>query len=274
MGAVLAPGPIRPTAHHPGRRHVSFSPSQLRAYCDCPERYFRKYIAHERMPAPFHRGTLRGSAVHKTLADAFRRRQAGELVDEVERPVAERFLPRASYQKAATADAWAADIDEVVKLAGAGLRAVPEQATILDVERSFAYVRSTRSRIPGAKLVGHVDLVIQHRDGIVEQIELKTGWAQPDPYQEVICRIGVCEAYNGLGMPVLSSTIQLSTGDEYALDGDRDVLVAVLDEIERTVVGIWEATEWPARENARCAFCEFATTLCSIRGEWGRSSRE
>jgi hypothetical protein len=161
----------------------------------------------------------------------------------------------------------------VLEWAEAGLRAVPEDAVVLEVERSFSHIRSTRSRIPGVALVGHVDLVIEHREGIVEHIEFKTGWAQPDPIQDVICRIGVCETFAKPGRPILSSIVQLTSGELFMLDGDRDELRRILPTIEQTVLDIWDAETWPARENPHCIFCEYATTLCSLRGAWSRRAR-
>src|SRR3954454_12716493 len=102
----MPPGPILPTTQRPGRRIVSFSPTQIRIYKDCPEQFYRRYIAHEVMPAAFSRGMLRGSAVHKCLADSFRRRQQGEIVEAIERPVAVRFLPRLTYQRSGAAGEW------------------------------------------------------------------------------------------------------------------------------------------------------------------------
>jgi hypothetical protein len=46
------------------------------------------------MPKGFSRGTLRGSATHKALAAAFRRRQQGELIERPAPADAERYLPR------------------------------------------------------------------------------------------------------------------------------------------------------------------------------------
>lgn len=269
----MAPGPIRPTPDRPGRRERVFAPTHLLVFQACPEQYYRRFIGRERMRQAFGRGTLRGSAVHKVLADAFRRRRQGELVDRAERSQAERYLPMAEYRRAAATGDWEADVAEVVRLAQAGLARIPNHARVLDVERSFRHMRSPDSAVPGVELVGHVDLVVEHRGGIVEHIEFKTGFAQPSDIQDVICRIGVCEAYGGFGKPILSTTLQLSTGDEFTLDGDRDVLRRTLGEIERTIRDIWGATTWPARVNDRCVFCTYRDTLCSIHGAWSAPNR-
>jgi hypothetical protein len=269
----MAPGPIPPTPSQPGRRHVTFSPTQLRVYRDCPERYYRQYIANEKIKAEFSQAVQRGSAVHKVLATVFNARQRGEQPDPELRPLAERFLPKHLYQQAgATAD-WVADVAIVLQLVARALDHVPASAQIIAVERSYSYVLGTDSAVHGATIVGKVDLVIRRPEQLLENIEFKTGWAQSDPFQEVICRIGVCEEYLHSGLPVLSTTLQLSSGDEIALDGDREVLRTVLGEIVETIQQIWSATTWNARENDRCAICNYRTSLCSIHGEWSRPNR-
>lgn len=269
----MAPGPIPATPHRPGRRFSSFSPTELRDYRACPERFYRKHVAQEKVPRAFNRAMLRGSAAHKVLARIFTARQDGELLDVDLRRLAEKFLPRALYQKAAQLDAWNGDVDLVVELARNGLAKVPDNARVIAVERSYGYVLGTTSRVAGAKIVGRVDLLIRHAENIYEHIEFKTGGARPDPFQEVICRIGVCAELNPQGLPVLSTTYQLSNGAEACLDGGREVLRAILGEIEETIRQIWNATEWPAREGDGCASCDFRETLCSRHGAWSRPNR-
>lgn len=269
----MAPGPIQPTPSRPGRRHLTFSPTQLRVYLDCPERYYRQYIANERVKAEFSRPVQRGSAVHKVLAAVFDARQSGITPDPELRPLAERFLSRQLYLQAAEGEAWSKDVAIVLHLVQRALEYVPVDATIVAVERSFDYMFSTRSPVNGATVVGKVDLLIRRPENVIEHLEFKTGWAQADPLQEVICRIGVCEAYLHAGLPIYSTTYQLSTGQLTTLSGDRDVLEPVYAEIVETIGRIWDATRWAARENPRCVTCNYRTTLCSILGEWSRPSR-
>src|SRR5215207_2400133 len=96
--------------------------------------------------------------------------------------------------------------------------------------------------VPGVTLVGKVNLVTRDQRGFIEHIEFKTGRALPDVFQQVICRIGACSEHNSAGLPVLSTTVQLSSGAEYELDNDRSVLRLTLTEIEQTVLQIWEST--------------------------------
>ncbi len=269
----MPPGPIPPTPHRPGLRRQTFSPTELRVFANCPEQYYRQYIGKEKVAAEFNRGTLRGSAVHKVLAHVFSARRDGEIIDDEIRPLAERFLPEHTYKKAGAHAEWPSDLESVVRLAGAGIARVNREATILEVETSFSHWRDTGSRVAGAQLVGKVDLVYRHPEGFIEQVEFKTGFAQPDPFQQVICRIGVREKYHSTDQPLLSTTVQLTSGEEFPLDGDRAVLRTVLTEIEEIIVRIWRAEEWPARENDRCHFCNFRTTLCSLKGEWSHPNR-
>jgi len=269
----MAPGPIPATPHRPGRRFTSFSPTELRAYRSCPEQFYRKHIAQEKIPRALNRAMLRGSAAHKVLARIFTARQDGEILEFDERALAEQFLPRFHYQKAAELDAWEGDIEQVLELVRTGLAKVPGSARIISVERSYDYVLGTSSRAAGARIVGKVDLLIRHAENVYEHIEFKTGGARPDPFQEIICRIGVCAELNPHGLPVLSTTYQLSTGAEACLDGGREVLRNILGEIEETIQQIWNATSWPAREGDGCAYCDFRETLCSLHGEWSRSNR-
>ena len=269
----MPPGPIPPTPHRPGRRHATFSPTQLRVFRDCPERYYRQYIGNEKVRAEFNPATLRGSAVHKVLARVFIARQDGEIIDDDLRSLAEQFLPRRLYQDAGMLGEWPSDIDEVLGLVEAVIARVAHDSTVLNVETSFMTICSTSSPVAGVTLVGKVDLLIRDNRGFLEQIEFKTGGAQPDPYQEVICRMGVCAEHNASGLPVLSTTVQLSTGAEYPLDSDRRLLTLVLTEIEETILQVWSAMEWPAQENDRCRFCNYRTTLCSRFGEWSHHNR-
>lgn len=269
----MAPGPIPPTPSQPGRRHISFSPTQLRVYRDCPERYYRQYIANEKIKAEFSRPVQRGSAVHKVLATVFNARQRGQQPDPELRPLAEQFLPKHLYEQAGASGEWGADLAIVLQLVARALDLIPVGAQVIAVERSFSYMLGTTSPVHGATIVGKVDLVIRHAEHILEHVEFKTGWAQPDAFQEVICRIGVCEEFLHAALPVLSTTLQLSTGEEITLDGDREILRSVLSEIEETIQQIWSGTTWAARENDRCAICNYRTTLCSIHGEWSRPNR-
>lgn len=269
----MAIGPISPTPAQPGAHHHTFSPTQLRVYKHCPERYYRQYIGRERIRTPFNRGTLRGSAVHKVIALHMNARASAEPVAQPLRTIAESYLPRGEYLKAAEIEQWSSDIEQVCSLADLGIRRIPETATVISVEKSFPYVMPTSTRIPGVTLVGKVDVLIRHSEGFLEHIEFKTGWAQPDPFQEVICRIGVCDVYEDRGEPILSTTYQLSTGSEFTLDGDRETLHTTLGEIQETVLEIWSATEWPARECDACVLCNYATSLCSLRGDWNRRTR-
>jgi hypothetical protein len=269
----MAIGPIPSTPDCPGRRHVTFSPTQLRVYRDCPERYFRQYIARERLPASFNRGTLRGSTTHKVIATCMNARANGESVTESLQALAERFLPRHVYEKAGAAADWQVDVEQARKLAAEALAKIPLNALVISVEKSYGYIMPTSSRIHGVELIGKVDLLLRHGDDCFEHIEFKTGWAQPDPYQEVICRIGICDVYDDLGLPILSTTMQLSSGAEFHLDGDREVLRVTLAEIEQTVLEIWSATDWQPRENARCAICNYAENLCSLKGGWARRTQ-
>jgi len=269
----MPPGPIPPTPHRPGRRHDTFSPTQLRVFRNCPEQYYRTYLGKERVPAEFSAATLRGSAVHKVLATVFQSRQDGDIVDHDLHALAERFLPIRLYRRAGMTSDWEPDVKTVVGLAMAGLRRVPDDAKVLSVEKSFSTVLSSRSPVAGTTLVGKVDLVILHRAGFIEQIEFKTGGALPDPLQEVICRMGVCGVYNASQVPVLSTTVQLSSGIDYPLDNDRDQLARVLGEIERTILEIWETTDWPAQENDRCRFCNYRVLLCSRFGDRSHPNR-
>jgi len=266
----MPPGPIPVTPHRPGRRFNSFSPTELRAYRTCPEQFYRRYIARELIRPEFNRALLRGSAVHKVLAKVLTARQDGEILDEDERTFAEQFLPRHLYHKAAALDAWAEDVDLVLEWVGNGLGKIPPSARVVSVEKSYRYVLPTSSAAAGATIVGKVDVMIRHAEHVYEHIEFKTGKARPDPFQEVICRIGVCAEYLAHGLPILSTTYQLSSGAEACLDGGREVLRTVLGDIEATILEIWNATTWIARENEGCAYCEFRTTLCGLHGEWMR----
>lgn len=268
----MPPGPIPPTPHRPGRRHTTFSPRQLQLYRACPERYYRTYIGNEKFHAAFNPGMLRGSAVHKVLARAFEARQDGEIIDDL-RPWATLFLPRSLYAKAGALEEWTTDLELVIALSKIGLARVPVNASIVSIERSFSTVLPTSSPVAGATLAGKVDLLVRHPGGPLEHIEFKTGSAGPDPYQEVICRIGVCSEHNVRGDELKSTTMQLTTGADYVIGGDRTQLVIVLAEIEETVAEIWGATRWPARENDRCQFCEYRDTVCSHFGEWSRPNR-
>jgi hypothetical protein len=270
----MAPGPIGPTPGRPGRRHNEFWPSQLRVFRDCPERYFRTYIARERVRPEFSRALQRGSAVHKALAAIYTGRKRGEPFPSDLQLIAARFLPRFLYERALLAEEWHDDLALVVQLVAAALDRIPAQVTVLQVEETVGYVLGTRSIAPGAELRAKVDLLVRHPEDVLEHIEFKTGAARPDPFQDVICRIGVVGKYRQAGLPILSTTMQLSTGEEFNLDGDRSVRDAVLPEIEGTIRAIWDATAWPARECDACRFCEYRTTLCSIHGEWGRRDQQ
>ncbi|MCC6791161.1 MAG: PD-(D/E)XK nuclease family protein [Thermomicrobiales bacterium] len=128
----MAPGPIGPTPSRPGRRHRDFSPSQLRLYRSCPERYYRRYISRERMPDEFSRALLRSSAVHKVLARVFTARRDGEA-DPAIRPLAEAFLPRHRYAKAAALDDWLGDVAHVEQLVANGLSKIATDARVIQV---------------------------------------------------------------------------------------------------------------------------------------------
>lgn len=269
----MAPGPIPITPHRPGSRHRIFSPTQLRNFSDCPERYYRQYIGHERMRAEFNRATLRGSAAHKVLARYFTARMDGEILVGDIRPLAERFLPSYLYRAAGVMQEWAGDVDIVLTLVKAGIARVPLNGMVIAVEKSFSSILSTKSPVAGAELVGKVDLLYRHPGGFLEQIEFKTGSALPDDYQEVICRMGVCGEYNKLGLPVLSTTVQLTSSAEYPVDGDRRKLRSVLGEIEHVIGEIWNATSWPAKENGRCVICNYRSTICSRFGDLSRPNR-
>jgi len=269
----MPPGPIPPTPYRPGLRRRTFSPTELRVFADCPERYYRQYIGKEKVRAEFSRATLRGSAVHKVLAHVFSARRDGEIIDDDLRFLAERFLPQHNYKKAGAFSEWPSDVDSVVRLAETGLARVHGEAAILEVETSFSHWRDTNSRVTGAELIGKVDLVYRHPEGFIEQIEFKTGFAQPDPFQQVICRIGVREKYYAADTPLFSTTVQLTSGEEFPLDGDRSVLRTVLTEIEEIILQIWNAETWPARDNDRCHFCNYRNTLCSLKGEWSQPNR-
>jgi hypothetical protein len=244
----------------------------LRLFRECPERYYRKYIARERMTAEFSRAMHRGSAVHKTLATIFNARRDHEP-DPAIRPLAEQFLPRHLYAKAAQFDEWPGDIAHVEHLVANALEKISPLATVLQVEEKVEYMLGTRTAAAGAMLIGKVDLLIRHPENILEHIEFKTGSAGPDLYQDVICRIGVVDKYGQAGLPIFSTTLQLSTGDEFTLDGDKSIRDSVYPEIVQTIRDIWDAETWIARENDSCRFCEYRTSLCSIHGEWSAPYR-
>lgn len=268
----MAPGPIGATPSRPGRRASEFWPTQLRLFRDCPERYYRRHIARERMTAAFSRPLQRGSAVHKTLAAIFNARR-DEEPDPSVRPLAERFLPRLLYEKAAQLDDWPDDLALVERLVERALAQITPRAAVVQVEETVDYLLGTRTRAPGALLVGKIDLLLKHEGAFLEHIEFKTGTTGSDPYQDVICRIGVVDRYGKTGLPVLSTTLHLSTGEEQTVDGDRALLAEVLPEIIETVRAIWDAETWPARENPTCRFCEYRATLCSLHGEWRAPER-
>lgn len=269
----MATGPIPHTPHRPGHRIEDFSPSALRAYLDCPERFYRTYISNERVGATFNRAIIRGSAVHKVLARIFNARKDGELLEMSIELLAEQMLPRWRYERAAAGSDWETDVKFVIPVVEAGLRRIPEHARIVTVETSVSHIRSTNSPVAGARLVGKVDLIIRHPEGMFEHFEFKTGGARRNELQDVICRIGVCEKHGIGDRPVLATVCQLATGEEWTLDGDKSVLRRVLSEIETAILEIWNATTWPARMNDRCGLCDYRTNLCSLQGDWSKPNR-
>ncbi|MCC6791162.1 MAG: PD-(D/E)XK nuclease family protein [Thermomicrobiales bacterium] len=135
------------------------------------------------------------------------------------------------------------------------------------------YLLGTRTSVPGARLVGKVDLLIRHPGNILEHIEFKTGSAGSDLYQDIICRIGVASMYGQPGLEIFTTTLQLSTDGEFSLETDRAIRDTALREIIPIIRELWDATAWPARENETCRFCEYRSTLCSLHGEWGAPNR-
>jgi len=165
-----------------------FSPTRIKAFTQCPERYLRRYHVGPRRREPFSRPLVRGNALHTVMATRARRHRDGTAPVSLDADVA-RALPRSLYPPD-EADGYDDDATTVQQQAAWGMTEFDRRyggATVLLIEENLPYQhRPGNGTAFGVET--RLDLLVLHEGGTIESADWKTGSFEIDTVQNLITR--------------------------------------------------------------------------------------
>jgi PD-(D/E)XK nuclease superfamily protein len=258
---------------------LTLSPTKLKTFTQCPERYLRRYHVGPKRPEPPSRALARGTAVHRLLADHARRASTTPLtMDDLDDSVVP-TLTAANYPPDADAfrDDDVAVIRRCLEWGIAEFDRRFADATVVAVEAPLDFtVRPPTGA--GIQFQTAPDLVVLHPDGVLEHVDDKTGRFALDETQNLVARLVVGRNAAQLvgnrpfagNEAIRTTALFLDEGQVWSRVFPRDEIAADWTALRQTattmqaglaspVIGV---APWQPRQNALCSFCPFVD-VCS-----------
>jgi len=241
-------------------RLMVFNPTKLNMYKRCPAQYDFRYRQKLRSPSTFEPGLTLAIAVHDVIGRAFSEyRRSHTFPNNLERQL-ERQLPVGEYIDQSHLES---EVQRANSLVNKAIVDFGREASIKAVERTYEYVCRGRADCPDFVLQAKVDLVLEHRDGVIEHIDWKTGSSNwHDAIQTLCSRIVVGNAFHG--RTVRSTTVYLESGTVNSDVLEREAVVETWNEVKSIVRSIIEDDFWEPSSNPLCPSCAWYENGCSL----------
>lgn len=149
----------------------------------------------------------------------------------------------------------------IVNHAEQAIHALPENASVLEVEHDYEYSYSDGYLADEITVKCRVDLVIEHGDGIVDHIDFKTGAQSGDLIQNFLSRVTVKNNLRDIPSEKLRTVNVMTRDGVYeVVPSDRSVHAATWETVKSAIRDLAEDDEWRARPDPPvCRWCEFNT---------------
>jgi len=241
-------------------RVPAFTPTKLSTYRRCPAAYASRYIERTSTPSEPNPTLARAIGAHSVIAHALTEYLRQETFPVHLRDLVAAQLPAKDYIDANHRES---DIDLTLSWVHRALRHFDGTHSIVAVERTFEYVYRGSEEWPEFALRSTVDLVLEHRDGMIEHIDWKTGsstWY--DAVQTVSSRIVVGAVYPD--RKICSTTVYLGSGTSRSAVLTRPDILETWGEIKALVRSILHDDNWRPQSNPLCPFCPSYFHGCSL----------